>query len=203
MATKNVEDLRVRKTKAAINEAFESLMIDLPYSRITVTALCERALINKKTFYRYYSTLDDLLEETEKRFGNAYVKRTKGLFYPDDLERITQEFLEFSAEQGPLYDAIVCSNRHEEIFEKVVSQMEVERYAKSTPPEGWTPAEWNLYMKGVTAFQWRLYRQWVEDGRVVPLEKVIEIACDLLAHGASVSNATVSSKKLHKHQFNK
>lgn len=182
----NYSDLRVQKTLAVIQSAFEAMMLELPYNKITVTALCERARINKKTFYRYYSTLDDLLAETEVRFGTAYIERTKGLYYPDDLEQITREFLEFSAEQGPLYDAIVCSNRHEEIFEKIMSEMELERYEKSAPPKGWTAEEWNLYMKGVTFLQWKVYRQWVEDGRVVPLERMIDIACSLLVKGATL-----------------
>ena len=186
MESVNYSDLRVQKTLAVIQAAFESMMLEYPYNKITVTALCERARINKKTFYRYYSTLDDLLEETEKRFGTAYIERTSGLHYPDDLERITREFLEFSAEQGPLYDAIVCSSRHEEIFDKVVNEMEAERYEKSAPPKGWTPEEWKLYMKGVTLFQWRVYRQWVEDGRVVPLERMVDIACSLLVKGATL-----------------
>ena len=127
-----------------------------------------------------------MLEETEKRFGTAYIERTRGLRYPNDLERITREFLEFSAEQGPLYDAIVCSGRHGDIFMKVVSEMELERYAKSTAPDGWTHEEWNLYMKGVTMFQWQWYRQWVEDGRSVPLERMVDIACSLLVNGATL-----------------
>ena len=64
--------------------------------------------------------------------------------------------------------------------------MELERYAKSTPPEGWTREEWNLYMKGVTSFQWQWYRQWVEDGRVVTLDRMVEIACSLLVHGSAL-----------------
>ena len=188
MESINYTDLRVRKTLATIQAAFEEMMLELPYSKITVTALCERALINKKTFYRYYSTLDDLLEETEKRFGTAYIERTRGMRYPDDLERITREFLEFSAEQGPLYDAIVCSARHGDIFSTVVSEMELERYAKSEPPNGWSREEWNLYMKGVTYFQWQWYRQWVIDGRVVPLDRMVGIACSLLVNGASLSH---------------
>ena len=182
----NSTDLRVRKTRAAIKDAFEAMMLELPYNKVTVTALCERALINKKTFYRHYSALDDLLEEIERQFATGYQEYTKGMSYPDDLESITRKFLEFSAAQGPLYDAIVCSNRHGDIFAKIMSEMEMERYAKSAPPKGWTSGEWNLYMKGVTFFQWQVYRQWVEDGRIVPVERMIDIACMLLSKGATL-----------------
>ena len=184
MQTVNYEDLRVRKTLIAINDAFEGLMLEYPFGKITVTALCERAMINKKTFYRYYPSLEALLEHIAKRFGDAYIEYTHGLYYPHDLEQITRKFLQFSAEQGPLYDAIVCDGRHGEVFAKVVGEMEMERYDKSEPPHGWTRTEWNLYMKGVTSFQWQWYRQWVEDGREVPLDRMIDIACTLLTRGA-------------------
>ena len=186
MESINYGDLRVQKTLAAIRGAFEEMMLEMPYGKITVTELCNRALINKKTFYRYYATLDDLLGEIEKRYGTAYIERTSGMRYPDDLVQITRDFFEFSAEQGPLYDSIVCNGLHGDIFAKVVGEMELERYAKSEPPAGWTRAEWNLYMKGVTSFQWQWYRQWVEDGREVALDRMIDLACSMLKDGAQV-----------------
>lgn len=176
-------DLRVQKTIDAIHRAFEEMMLELDYSKITVTALCERARINKKTFYRYYPTLDDLLEEVEKTYAVDYIERTRGLRYPEDLKKITRKFLEFSAEQGPLYDAIVCVDRHEEIFTKLMHEMELERYVVSTPPGSWTEDEWKLYMIMITSAQWRVYRQWVEDGRVVSLDRLVEIACHVLCKG--------------------
>ena len=44
------EDLRVRKTIQGIKAAFESLICERDYEKITVKELCERAQINKKTF---------------------------------------------------------------------------------------------------------------------------------------------------------
>ncbi|MDO4846012.1 MAG: helix-turn-helix domain-containing protein, partial [Oscillospiraceae bacterium] len=55
------EDLRVVKTIAAIKRAFDELICEKDFERITVKELCERAQINKKTFYHYYSSLDELL----------------------------------------------------------------------------------------------------------------------------------------------
>lgn len=188
MEEPNLHDLRVLKTIESIHATFEAMMLEMPYEKITVTALCERARINKKTFYRYYSTLDDLLSSIEKQFGRAYIERTSGMRYPEDLEVITREFLEFSAAQGPLYDAIVCSGHHERIFTQVITEMELERYAVSRPPAGWSDLEWNLYMTSVTSAQWSIYRKWVEDKRIVPLERLVEIACHILSKGATLKS---------------
>ena len=63
MRTTPAKDLRVTKTLEAIDTTFRAMMLEGGYESITVKDLCERARINKKTFYRYYETLDDLLAE--------------------------------------------------------------------------------------------------------------------------------------------
>lgn len=45
----------------SIRRAFEELVCEKDYKDITVTELFERAMINKKTFYQYYPSLEDLL----------------------------------------------------------------------------------------------------------------------------------------------
>ena len=57
------EDLHVQKTVKGIRRTFINMLRVNDYDKITVTALCQNAKINKKTFYRYYETLDFLLTE--------------------------------------------------------------------------------------------------------------------------------------------
>lgn len=51
MLINGTEDLRVQKTIVSIKENFEALICEKDYHEITVTELCARAKINKKTFY--------------------------------------------------------------------------------------------------------------------------------------------------------
>ena len=60
---KKKEDLRVRKTKKAIRDAFEEMICEMDYEQITIKELAARAQINRKTFYLHYTDLDDLLRE--------------------------------------------------------------------------------------------------------------------------------------------
>ncbi len=43
-------DLRVRKTKQAIMDTFKEMIISTPINKITITALANKANINRKTF---------------------------------------------------------------------------------------------------------------------------------------------------------
>ncbi|MGO3118504.1 MAG: TetR/AcrR family transcriptional regulator [Levilactobacillus brevis] len=65
MQTNQYQDLRVQRTINSIYDAFEQLICEKDYQKITVTELARRAQVNKKTFYRYYPTLDDLLIELQ------------------------------------------------------------------------------------------------------------------------------------------
>jgi len=67
------EDLRVQRTIESIKKAFEELICEMDYEKIKVTELCSRAKINKKTFYIYYPSLDDLLAEIQLEYANAYI----------------------------------------------------------------------------------------------------------------------------------
>ena len=58
-------DLRVIKTRQNIRNALTSLMSEQELSDITITALCERAQINRKTFYRHYRAISDVITEFE------------------------------------------------------------------------------------------------------------------------------------------
>lgn len=57
----NKEDLRVRKTKKALFDAFMKLLNEKPFDEITVNELCERAGIRRATFYKHYSDKFDFL----------------------------------------------------------------------------------------------------------------------------------------------
>lgn len=89
------EDLRVQKTVSAIREAFEELLCEKDYEKITVTELAARARINKKTFYTYYTDLDDVLIEMQEELSRKYIERTKGLRRLKDAAQITREFFTF------------------------------------------------------------------------------------------------------------
>ena len=58
-------DIRVKKTKRAIQKAFVALLREKPIEKITVKEIAERAEINKTTFYSHYETLDALTAEME------------------------------------------------------------------------------------------------------------------------------------------
>lgn len=65
MAKELTESRRTRYTRRAIQDAFIDLLREKPLGQITVSELCERADVNRSTFYAHYSSLQDLLHTIE------------------------------------------------------------------------------------------------------------------------------------------
>ena len=58
------QNLRVEKTRSAIQHAFIKLMRGKDYKKITVQEIAQEAQINRVTFYLHYFDKEDLLEQT-------------------------------------------------------------------------------------------------------------------------------------------
>lgn len=59
-------DARVKYTKMVLKKALLELMQHKPVNKITVKEICERAELNRATFYAHYSDCFDLLESMRR-----------------------------------------------------------------------------------------------------------------------------------------
>lgn len=65
------------KAKETIRNVFLQLLEDNDFSKISVSAIIEKAQINKSTFYKYYASKYDLLEEMQDELFRGFVTRMK------------------------------------------------------------------------------------------------------------------------------
>ena len=59
-------DVRARYTRKIIKESFYTLLREKPLEKITVRELCEKAKINRSTFYKHYQDCYDLMNKIEE-----------------------------------------------------------------------------------------------------------------------------------------
>lgn len=63
--TSKKDNRKVRYTKMVLQDSLIELMKEKPISKITIKALCEKADINRSTFYSHYADQYDLLRTIE------------------------------------------------------------------------------------------------------------------------------------------
>ena len=68
----NTYDQRVRLTKSLIKDAFLELLSRKNVRHITVRELCEKAQINRATFYAHYMDIYDLKEQLENELLESF-----------------------------------------------------------------------------------------------------------------------------------
>lgn len=185
MILDGTEDLRVQKTIEAIHKAFEEMLYEMNYEKITVKELCERAKINKKTFYRYYAVLDDLLAELQGLFTQEYLKRIENYKVPEDLDKINCEFFLYSVEKGPLYEKITCSGSYDYIHSKMVNDVMNSKWGQSTWLQLLEPSKQAVLLEFIQSASMSVYRKWVADGKKIPLRDMIELSNQLLCSGVN------------------
>lgn len=121
MILKGNEDPRVRRTITAIKETFLELIRKKPYEKITVSELSDLAEINKKTFYYYYKSLNELLLEMQDELLDEYLallqkyNRDRG-----DLESAIDIFFRYFVEKGDSYIRIICQDKSGVIYRKIL-----------------------------------------------------------------------------------
>src|SRR6266700_8161509 len=87
-----IEDLRVRRTRKLLQQAFIELTVEKGFAALTVRDITERAMVNRSTFYRHYLDKYDLLEQ----YMNEIYELTDGASPgPLNLLKHIQQFADF------------------------------------------------------------------------------------------------------------
>ncbi len=80
-------DPRIQRTRQFIREAFLDLLVEKGYDAITISAITERAMVNRATFYLHYLDKQDLLNQS--------------------IEEVLQELVTFQESHIPDADALI------------------------------------------------------------------------------------------------
>ncbi len=178
------EDLRVQKTISAIKKAFEELICEKDYDSIKVTELCQRSMINKKTFYHYYPSLDDLLAEMQAELSEAYLERVKDCKLPRDVAKVNRAFFEYSAEQGLAYEKITCATgAYSQTRQEMIDRVIAETWGESEAFRSLSASQQRMVLNFISTVSVGCYREWVADGKQMPLEDVIQLSTTLMCGG--------------------
>lgn len=57
-----IEDLRIRRTNTLLSNALIELMQAIPYNKISINDICDKAMVHRATFYKHFYDKDDLFD---------------------------------------------------------------------------------------------------------------------------------------------
>lgn len=189
----NKTDLRVVKTLAQIDRALLECLEQTPLQKLTVDQLCQAALINRSTFYKYYQDKYDLMDQYLARtlqefrhqmdvaFVEASAQNIHNLMYQKNFERALKYLHKNKARYTLLWSGAI--NRpfftemvqviHDNILEKLRTcglQGTQERYV-------------DLYAKMFASDTMTLVRWWFQYESEISMEEVQQIMVNNMKQG--------------------
>ena len=112
----NKKDLRVIKTKNTIYTALIELMKEKTFEEIKVSDICNKALINRSTFYAHYTDKYELLSEWISELKLSFTKELKINEENENPKKYYLElikiFLDHIDNKRDIYLAIMINNRN-------------------------------------------------------------------------------------------
>lgn len=140
-------------------------------------------MINKKTFYQYYNNLEELLSELKANFSSRYLEQVAGYRIPEDMDNINRTFFTFSASAGEVYDRITCSGSYGVIQKDLMEQTMNDCWHGSRWFQSFDEYTQRIILQYVQISTVGIYRQWVMDGKKIPLEELIQLSSKLINQG--------------------
>jgi len=169
------------------------------YEKITVKKLAELANINRKTFYLHYNSLDDLLDELIQEGIDEYAHQ-----YPfpgkQDLPRLIRDFFLLCTEENGFWHHIICDEGCRSIFARAHRKTMKLEARKSKNEFQYRENIENVFFLTSNI---EIFRQWINDGKRIPLDDIITLATQLICHGihGKKNPDTLLSEAFSKLQF--
>lgn len=184
----NKNESKYFNTAVKMDEAFLALLEKKDFAYITVKEICEKAGVNRSTFYLHYETLEDLLSESVEYMNEqflAYMKQDTDVFMTNIKEcplselylitpRYLTPYLKYIKEHKRLFLTATKNTktlRLEESYDKMfrfVFAPILERYQISVEIRKYMMA---FYVQGLMA----IITQWLKNDCKDTIEQIIEV----------------------------
>lgn len=172
-------------TALLMDEALLMLLEKKEYEFITVKELCQKAGVNRSTFYLHYDSMDDVLQETFEMLNARFYEKFDTS--SDEVDStgyyMTPEYLypyfEFVKENIRAYRLAYANprlfgsdkihrKRYVEVFEPVLKSFGV--------AEGDREYVFDFYYMGVVA----VIKRWVAENCIKPIEEIVALITDCI-----------------------
>ena len=187
MTSQNIAiDRRVLRTKKNIRQAFLSLLSNKSLTHITVKELSDLADINRKTFYMYYSNIEDILAELEDELvQNLILVFEKELFeketfdsysFFENLNRTIQEDME-------LYRILNHSDLLPHLIQRAKNALIEVFFRKYNISADSDNERYILYAEYAASGILSMYTKWFSSDSKMNLEELTKTAAEITLYG--------------------
>ena len=177
----NKEDLRVKRTKKALSDAFMCLLAEKTFEDITVNELCASAGIRRATFYKHYSDkfsfLTSYTRSLRDRFDNNVWKLGEPAPDKEYYIAYAKRIVGFVCENIGAIENLISNDLFPSVMEIIIEQNykdTCEHLEKSVAAGMKLHASVSVTANMCTGGVATVIYSWLKGGRVVPADEIAE-----------------------------
>ena len=168
---------RTQMTKKLFRTALVELMQEKPYHKITIKEICDRADLNRTTFYLHYEDqnhlLNEIINQIEKNM-TEYISASSG--EEDRIQRLTK-YLEYVKENVAIYCLFMRSDddggARTRIITDILSEMRYDLPQLGSPEE--SAYVYRFVIEGTISMIFR----WIDNGFDLSNEELARLIFNL------------------------
>jgi AcrR family transcriptional regulator len=181
-------DARMRKTRAALNEAMLSLLEEKTFDQITIREIALRADVGYATFFRHFDTKEALLNDLAANEISHLMKLALPTLMETGGQAAALALFRFVEEHRRLWTALLTGGAAGILRKEFVRQAGKVR-GVNLDHSAWLPAELaTIY--GVSATV-EIIAWWLERGRNLSVDKIAQILNRLVIAPFSAPSAEI------------
>lgn len=181
----NKNESKYFNTASLMDEALLALLQKKEYEFITIKEVCQKAGVNRSTFYLHYESMDDLLKESigmiHKRFYDAFGKRP----FPDVAKLDKKQCVFVTAEYLTPYLTFIKDNKKifrlmcdksalfeaQKTFDSMYKRLFQPVLDKFDVPKSEQEYQFAYYFGGIM----QIVMKWLENECTKPVDEVVKI----------------------------
>jgi len=182
MAKRKDDNIQVKQSKQWMTDALLLLMEKKPYGQITIKDIAARADLDRRTFYRHFSSKEDVLDEYLGSLILPHLESVRRKGRQTEQEMIVYDF-EFLYSHINLLRLLKRQNLFGYIMSRYSYYVKRSLEINGTAQGGTSPERFRIAFK--TGGFLNIAQQWLEDDPVKTPEEMSEIIQRILSNGLS------------------
>ena len=165
----NENDLRVRRSRRLLQEAFIELANNQSYADITIRRITQQAQVGYKTFFRHYESKEALLQAIVDSFVEEFEQSKLTHDQPQAVEKNTLAAFQLAQANSRLFFTIFNSPQSADLLKPVIEMA----YRDSQQIFGASDVPQALAAHHFTSSMISLIKWWLENGMVYSAEEMV------------------------------
>ncbi|MBS5660783.1 MAG: TetR/AcrR family transcriptional regulator C-terminal domain-containing protein [Clostridiales bacterium] len=173
--TAHKPDRRVARTKKAIKNAFAELMSEKEISEITVKDIAETADVNRKTFYNYYNSVYDIVNEIENELVLAFDNVLSNIDFKQEMKNpygIFEKLTGVINQDFDFYSRLMKMNHNANLMQKLYVALKDRMKASFLSQTDIEEPQLDIVVNYMISGMLSVYQSWFNSDRAESIEEL-------------------------------